>query len=124
VSPTITLTFTASDTPTITLTPTPTPPPLHLKLLPPNPNPAKDDMWIPYHLSVDADVSIQIWTVAGELTRSLHPGWRRTGYNEDVWDLKNEAGNKVGSGIFVYRVQAHSARDELLQDFKKCAVAR
>jgi hypothetical protein len=130
VSPTITLTstytltWTPSQTFTITLTPTPTPLDLRLTLLPANPDPAKDEVWIPYFLSVDADVHIQVWTVAGELARSMHPGWRRAGVNEDPWDLKNEAGNKVGSGIFIYRVQALSARDELMQDYRKCAVSR
>jgi hypothetical protein len=129
-SPTSTLSVTHSRTPTfsctstVTLTPTPTPRPLLLKLLPPNPSPARDASWLPYFLSADADVSIQVWTVAGEPVRTLHPGWRMAGYREDVWDLKNEAGVQVGSGIFIYRLRAISARGEQQQDFGKCAVAR
>jgi hypothetical protein len=119
-SPTTTVTF----TPTITPTLTPTPRPLLLKLLPPNPSPARDKSWLPYFLSTDADVDIEVWTMAGEPVRILHPGWRLAGYREDVWDLKNEAGNPVGSGIFIYRLRARSGRGETQQDFGKCAVAR
>ena len=126
ISPTFThtITVTATFTPTVTPTFTETPRPLQLKLLPPNPNPSSDGTWIPYFLSVDSQVEVQVWTVAGEPVRRLDIGWKWAGYREDFWDLKNEAGSRVGSGIFIYRVKATSAIGEVKQDFSKCAVLR
>jgi hypothetical protein len=140
VSPSATPTFSASPTfsrtpspsasPTITLTPTPyptltpTPLPLFLKLLPPSPNPASDEVWIPFHLSTDADVDIDVFTVAGERVRHLGKQWTVAGYAERRWDLHNEADTHVASGIFIYRVRAVSTRNEEKSDFSKCAVVR
>jgi hypothetical protein len=124
----MTATFSASPTfsPTRTITPTftPTPIPLLLKLLPANPDPAGTEAWLPYHLSTDAEVDIQVWTVSGERVRGWDAGWRLAGYREERWDLQNEAGNAVGSGVFIYRIRAVSAYNETKQDFSKCAVAR
>lgn len=124
VTPTISFSPTFSMTSTITPTLTPTPRPLQLKLLPANPDPAATEAWLPYFLSTDADVDIQVWTVAGEKVRGWTAGWRLAGYREERWDLMNEAANKVGSGIFIYRIRARSPAGEEKFDFAKCAVSR
>lgn len=125
-SPTESPSPTVSMTPSVTPTDTETPPPLLLTLLPANPDPSDgaDGTFIPYRLSTDADVSIDVWTVAGEHARHLHPGWRLRGVREDFWDQRNEAGTRVASGVFIYRVRAVSAAGEEKQDFRKCAVTR
>ena len=125
-SPTFSITPTPSMTATITPTFTETPEPLLLTLLPPNPNPSNgsDGTFIPYRLSTDADLRIDVWTVAGERTRHLHPGWRTRGVHEEFWDQRNESGTKVASGIFIYKVTAVSALGEEKSDYKKCAVTR
>ena len=144
-TPTITDSFTQSDTPTVTnsftitqshtysptVTATPTitptftltPRPLLLHLLPPSPNPSSGELiWLPYFVSVDSNVDIVIYSVAGEKVRSLNPVWTAAGYSERQWDMKNESGQRVASGTYIYKVRAESARGELESDFSKCAV--
>ena len=128
VTPTFTITssVTGTFTRTVTVTETPTPPPLKLRLFPPSPNPSNgaELLWIPYQLTVDADVTIEVWTVAGERTRHLSAGHQSAGVHEQAWDQKNESGSPVASGIFIYRVQAISAKDEKDEGYMKCAVTR
>lgn len=123
-SMTHTITPTFSVTPTVTPTPTATPPRLTLALYPPNPNPSHEEVWLPYVLGTPADVDVKIWTVAGELVRAWPEGFHDMGANEAHWDHRNEAGSKVGSGIFLYRIRARSPAGELREEFGKCAVSR
>ncbi len=75
------------------------------------PNPFNPETWIPYQLAEDADVSIKIHNVAGQLVRTLHPGHRPAGlyiskHKAAYWDGKNEMGEDVSSGVYFYTIQA------------------
>ena len=71
-------------------------------LLPNYPNPFNPETWIPYHLSNDADVHIEIYDTKGVLVRRLDLGHQVAGYYTDrtkaaYWDGKNafgESGSK------------------------------
>jgi hypothetical protein len=124
-SPTATPTRTVTPTPSITPTFTATPPPLQLHLYPPNPNPSGGGgSWLPFWLSVPAMVDITIYTVAGEEVTRLAPQYQNGGVHEEFWDNKNRAGKPVASGVFIYKLVARSARDEILSDAGKCSVLR
>ena len=82
-------------------------------LLPNYPNPFNPETWIPYHLSNDADVQIEIYDTKGVLVRRLNLGHQRTGYYTDrtkaaYWNGKNEFGEQVASGVYFYHL---STRD-------------
>lgn len=125
VSRTITQTFTITPTFSVTPTYTPTPQPLTLTLLSANPSPANTEVWLPFVLGTDANVDLQVWTVAGEPVRSWSlPGLLQAGAHETAWDLRNDSGQGVASGIFIYRIRARSPRGEIQQELAKCAVAR
>lgn len=124
-SPTHSITLTPSHTSTITITLTPTPRPLILKLLPPSPNPTSEDyIWLGFYISVDSEVDIDIFTVSGEWVKHMDAQFTREGYAERKWELRNDAGNKVASGTYIYRVRAISGKGEVESDFSKCAVIR
>lgn len=125
VSRTITQTFTVTPTCTVTPTLTPTQPPLLLRLYYPNPNPATQQMWLPWTIDTPATMDIQVWSLAGEPVRHLlqsvpYPN----GTFETPWNLRNDAGVRVASGVFIYRVRAVSWRGEKQELFQKCAVLR
>lgn len=124
ITPTPTQTQTLPPTP-VPPTPTETPPPLLLSPLPPSPHPAGNDgVHIAYRLSVDSQVDIKIFDIAGETVRSLDPFPGLRGTDEEFWDLKNSTGSPVSSGIFIARVQATSAANEVQVVYIKVAVAR
>jgi hypothetical protein len=65
-----------------------------------------------HFINLPADARIRVYSVSGDLVRELrHQDPVR---DFEVWDLKNEKGEDVASGIYVYRVEsanfAHQSR--------------
>jgi hypothetical protein len=75
------------------------------------PNPFNPETWIPYQLSQQAEVSLQIYDGQGRLVRKLELGWKEAGYYTTAaeaiyWDGRNANGESVSSGLYFYRLQA------------------
>lgn len=75
------------------------------------PNPFNPETWIPYQLKEDREVTVQIYSTAGNLVRQLHIGYKQAGLyvNRDraaYWDGKNSAGETVASGVYFYSIRA------------------
>ena len=80
-------------------------------LLPNYPNPFNPETWIPYHLATDADVTLTIYNVQGDVVRELLLGHRTAGVYESqtraaYWDGRNQIGEKVASGVYFYTLTA------------------
>jgi len=80
-------------------------------LLPNYPNPFNPETWIPYQLSEPAEVTLRIYTVNGELVRTLAFGHTPGGVYQSrsraaYWDGKNEVGESVASGVYFYTLTA------------------
>jgi hypothetical protein len=75
------------------------------------PNPFNPDTWIPYQLTRGADVVISIYNATGQLVKTLNLGYKNAGRYATraaaaYWDGTNEAGQRVASGIYYYRLTA------------------
>ena len=75
------------------------------------PNPFNPETWIPYDLAKDADVSLHIYAVNGQVVRTLSLGHQASGRYQSrsraaYWDGKNEFGEKVASGLYFYTLTA------------------
>ena len=75
------------------------------------PNPFNPETWIPYRLSVSADVSISIYSVNGHLVRHLDLGHQPAGVYRSrsraaYWDGRNAFGERVASGLYFYTFTA------------------
>ena len=75
------------------------------------PSPANPDVWIPFTLSETQHVFIKINDANGKLVKSLDLGDKPSGayLSRDkaaYWDGRNEANEKVASGIYFYTIQA------------------
>jgi hypothetical protein len=69
------------------------------------------------HAGKDLDVQVQIFTISGKLIKTLqtqafnspshvgHPG----SASEIVWDGKDDFGDKIGKGIYIYKVNVRSS---------------
>jgi hypothetical protein len=128
-TPTVVVTSTLTATPPATFTPlptaSPTPWPLILHLLGNSPNPFRQTgTWFTYWVSRDSQVKIEIYTVSGELAKTLDPVQVVAGDHEQFWDGKNSSGQGLASGVFVYRVTASTDSGESFSDFAKCAAIR
>ena len=85
--------------------------PAETALLPNYPNPFNPDTWIPFKLAKSADVIIRIYDLHGRLIRELNLGYLEAGYYIDrgaaaYWDGRNELGEKVSSGVYIYQMIA------------------
>lgn len=74
------------------------------------PNPANPDVWIPFTLSKADHVIIKIYNTSGSLIKTLDLGDKMQGayLSKDkaaYWDGRNEAGEKVVSGVYFYTIQ-------------------
>jgi hypothetical protein len=75
------------------------------------PNPFNPETWIPYQLKNEAEVTIQIYNTKGSLVRTLNLGRRAAGFyqNRDraaYWDGRNNAGERIASGVYFYKLRA------------------
>jgi hypothetical protein len=127
---TASVTWTCTPTATITCTPansptcTPAPPQLILILKGTYPNPARDSTNIIYWLSRDADITITIWTVSGEVVVRRSGLQGKAGYNVYFWDKLNKSGAGVASGVFIYEVFATTDLGEHASAKSKLAVIK
>ena len=80
-------------------------------LLPNYPNPFNPETWIPYRLATDAAVVLTIYDVRGVVVRVLTLGYQPAGVYQSkhraaYWDGRNDAGEKVASGVYFYTLTA------------------
>jgi hypothetical protein len=72
------------------------------------PNPFNPSTTIKYQIPADANVNLVIYNLQGQQIRTLIAKEQKAGYYNVVWDGRNEAGQTVSSGLYLYRVQAGS----------------
>ena len=75
------------------------------------PNPFNPETWIPYQLHEANEVVIRIYNITGELVREIRLGYKPAGQytiqdRSAYWDGRNEAGERVSSGVYFYNIQA------------------
>ena len=75
------------------------------------PNPFNPETWIPYQLAQDKNVTISIYSVSGQIVRTLEVGPKLAGSyiskeNAAHWDGRNDSGEQVASGVYFYSIQA------------------
>ncbi len=68
------------------------------------PNPFNPTTTIRFALPVSANVSINIYNNAGQLIRSLVNRRFNAGFQNIVWDGRNDAGVQAASGVYFYRL--------------------
>jgi len=89
------------------------------------PNPMKDKTNFCYTLSAAADeIIVEIFSLAGRAIRTIRSTATRAGYNFDtVWDGLDNDGDRVASGVYIYKIRARQATKET-EEFGKLVVMR
>jgi subtilisin family serine protease len=70
------------------------------------PNPFNPITKINFSLPIAKFVSIKIFNSVGELVKTLSEKDMTEGYHSIEWDATNDYGNKLSSGMYLYRIQA------------------
>ena len=80
--------------------------PVHSVVLNQNyPNPFNPTTTISFVLPETAHVNVSVFDVDGRLVRTLVDETLPDGFNETTWDGKDTKGNRVSSGVYLYRLQ-------------------
>lgn len=72
------------------------------------PNPFNPETTIEYQLPRAGQVKVVIYNLAGQLVRTLLDAQHAAGKFQTHWDGKDELGNQVASGVYLYQLQAGS----------------
>ena len=70
------------------------------------PNPFNLTTRINYNIEENCDVNIGIYDILGRKIKTLENSEKNTGNYSIMWDGKNENGNNVGKGIYLYQINA------------------
>jgi len=68
------------------------------------PNPFNPSTVIGYELPTNSKVSLILYNLPGQEVRKLFSGYKEKGHHQVVWDGKNNSGNSVSSGVYIYRL--------------------
>ena len=89
------------------------------------PNPFKPETVIAYYLPEAYDVTLEVYDTMGRRVGILDRGTKSPGRYEVQWNASDEAGNRVASGIYFYRLVARStAGQSEVQLHKKMILLR
>jgi hypothetical protein len=76
------------------------------------PNPFNPSTVIPYTVPLSGGhVTLRIYDVAGRLVRTLVDGVQGPGIRSVEWNASDNRGQKVGSGVYFYRLTAPGFKD-------------
>jgi hypothetical protein len=73
------------------------------------PNPFNPGTTIQYRLPEEADVTLTLYNLKGQAVRALVHENQKPGEHLTAWDGENEAGERVPSGVYVYRLKARAS---------------
>jgi hypothetical protein len=82
------------------------------------PNPFKETTDFTFILKSDAPANIKIvvYTIAGRKIRTLTPTATHAGFNAVEWDGRDERGNEVANGTYLYRVVINGTNGDNVSD--------
>jgi hypothetical protein len=72
------------------------------------PNPFNPSTEIPFGLPKEDNVTIAVYNVLGAQVRTLAEGRFGAGHHSVVWDGRNDQGQQVGPGMYLYRLETSS----------------
>jgi hypothetical protein len=75
------------------------------------PNPFNPNTKIDFSIPRNSKVRLCIYNVMGQRIKTLVDETKTAGYYDVIWDGKNEKGQEVASGIYLYRLEADDFKE-------------
>jgi len=88
------------------------------------PNPFNPSTEIRFALPKDAEVTLTIFNLRGQVVRTLVKGAKVAGFHTVSWDGRDELGHDVASGVYIYRIVARSADGSRFEQVRKMSLIR
>lgn len=82
--------------------------PAHVEFAAPWPNPARDLVKFEFALPREGRARLEVFDLGGRRVRHLADGTRAAGRWTQGWDLADDAGNRVGAGVYLARLTTDS----------------
>jgi flagellar hook assembly protein FlgD len=72
------------------------------------------------------DVQVQVFTVSGKLVKTIHQQVNMEGYRSDPidWNGTDDFGDKIGRGVYVYRLRVKATTGESAEQFEKLVILK
>ena len=93
--------------------------PNNYELLGNYPNPFNPSTTINYALPVQSNVEINIFDIMGRLIRTFELNGQSAGYQNVLWNGRNENNEQVASGIYLYRFKAVATDGKVFEKTSK-----
>ncbi|MGB0137366.1 MAG: type IX secretion system sortase PorU [Flavobacteriales bacterium] len=91
----------------------------------PNPFTTRTEFMFEHNQACDfLEVKIEVFTVSGKLVKTLRETVYSAGFRADpvAWDGKDEYGDKIGRGVYVYRVHVRTPDGRTAEQLEKLVV--
>ena len=91
----------------------------------PNPFTTKTQFFFEHNKCCDLmDVQIQIFTVSGKLVKTIQTLVNSEGFRSEPieWDGKDDFGDKIGRGVYVYRVKVRNSFGDVADAYEKLVI--
>ena len=76
------------------------------------PNPFRAATTIRFDLPAGAMVRLEVFDVLGRRIERLASHWYPPGYHAVEWDQRDGRGKQIGPGVYFYRIEAGTIRDQ------------
>lgn len=91
----------------------------------PNPFTTKTSFYFEHNKPCDnLNVQVQVFTVSGKLVKSINQTVMCDGFRSDpiVWDGKDDFGQKIGRGVYLYRLKIRSTDNSTAEHIEKLVI--
>lgn len=93
----------------------------------PNPFTTSTDFYFDHnHPYSDLEIMIQIFTVTGKIVKTLKSNLQASGFHSSPihWDGLDDFGDKIGKGVYLYKLSVKSQEDSKVQKYEKLVILR
>ncbi len=76
--------------------------------------------------NTNLDVLIQIYTVTGKVIKTINTQVNSNGFRSNAisWDGKNDYGNRIGRGVYIYNIKVRTPDGQLVSKFEKLLILK
>ena len=87
------------------------------------PNPFSEETQFTFELTMDAKISINIYTISGRKVKSMIERDHKLGFNRVSWNGRDEYGNLLANGVYLYKLKAE-INDQIINHIGRLAIYR
>ncbi len=91
----------------------------------PNPFTTRTEFFFEHNQLCDyLDVQIQVFTISGKLVKRINERVHSEGYRSEgiPWNGRDDFGEKIGKGVYVYKIKVMNERGEKVEKFEKLVI--